>query len=330
MGYPVSNPQTDFQIPQFPQDDQTIALNYIAMIQQWSDQQSMQGALQMGGVPQGKSSALRTSTNMMAVLQQGDARPERILRRFFQGLAEIYQQMHELNKVFLPPNKQYRISGVTSQGADPYQVVTKPDDIGGMFQFEFKANSLNTNKATQSQILSQLVPLLANPMAIQMGLTNPEKIYALLRDLIVSQGQDEFKYLQAPPNADIPKITAEQAMGQMVQGLIPDGLPIEGAQNHLNSLIAFAKDPRFVQLIQYDRSFQVIYQTYLQKVQSLVQQEQMQMQMAQQFAQSMQSQGQPGPQGQVDQQAGMMNGPQGPGQLMDESLPGAKGRMGMM
>lgn len=328
MGYPVSNPQTDINIPQFPQEDQTTALNLIGLIQQWAERQSMQGALQMGGVPQGKASALRTSTNMMAVMQQGDARPERILRRFFLGLAEVYQQMHELNKVYLPANKQYRISGVSRQGADPYQVIQNPQQIGGMFQFNFKANSLNTNKAAQAQILSELMPIVVNPMALQMGLTNPEKIYNLIRDYVVSTGQDENKYLQAPPNADMPKLTAEQAMGQMVQGIIPDGFPSEGAQNHMNALVAFQQDPRFMSLIQTDPPFQLIYQTYLQKVQALVQQEQMQAQMAQQFAQTMQGQGgQPGPQGQVDPGSGQMGMSQGPNQVNDESLPGAKGMM---
>lgn len=156
---------------------------------------------------------------MMALMQQGDARPERILRRFFKGMAEVYQQMHELNKVFLPPQKQYRITGITHQGADPYQTVEDVKAIQGMFQFDFKANSLNTTKAIQSQILSELMPMIMNPMTIQMGLTAPDKMYNLLRDYIVSVGQDEHRYLNTPPDADAPRISAEQAMGQMVQGL---------------------------------------------------------------------------------------------------------------
>ncbi len=326
MGYPVQNPQQDIHIPQFPQDDQAMAMNIIALVQQWSEKQSMQGALQMGAVPQGKASALRTSTNMMAIMQQGDARPERILRRFFNGMAEVYQQMHELNKVFLPPNKQYRITGVTHPGADPYQVVQDVKEIQGMFQFDFKANSLNTTKALQSQILSELMPMVINPLTIQMGIVGPDKIYNLLKDYIVSVGQDEYKYLNMPPDADAPRISAEQAMGQMVQGIMPQGVPAEGGQIHLQTLIGFQQDPRFAAFIQSDPSFSMIYQTYLQQVQMKAQQEQMQAQMAQQFAQAQGGGGQGGPQGAVDPNAGQMQ-PQGPNQVMDESLPGAKGMM---
>jgi hypothetical protein len=326
-GYPVSNPKEDFVFPSMPLQDQTIALNLISMVQQWSERQSMQGALQMGGVPQGKASALRTSTNMMSVLQQGDARPEHILRRFFKGLSEIFKQMHELNKIYLPKNKQYRVVGVAHQGADPYQEVKDPKDIGGMFQFDFKANALNTNKAITAQILSELLPVVVNGMSLQLGLTNPEKIYNLLRDLVQSKGQDEHKYLTAPPNSDVPKITAQEAMGQMFQGILPTGMPAEGAQVHIQTLQAFQQDPRFMNELQNDPALQLIYQTYLQGVQILAQQEQIQAQMAQQFAQAMGGGGgQPGPEGSVQPGADQMT-PQGQGQVMDESMPGAKGQM---
>ncbi|MGL4282569.1 MAG: portal protein, partial [Eubacterium aggregans] len=326
-GYPVSNPQTDFHFPQIPQGDQSTGMNLIALIQQWAERQSMQGGLQFGGVPQGKSSALRTSTNMMAVLQQGDARPERILRRFFKGIAEIYQQMHELNKVFLPANKQYRVTGITAAGADPYRIIQDPHEIGGMFQFDFKANALNTNKAITSQILQEMLPVIINPFTMQMGLTDPEHIFNLLKDYIQSKGQDDHKYIKAPINANIPKITAQDAMGQMVQGILPQGMPAEGAQQHLQTLSMFQQDPRYNELVMTDPSFQAIFQTYTSQVQQLAMQEQQQAQLAQQFAQSMGGGGGTGgPEGHVDPMAGEMS-MQGPGQVNDESLPGAKGQM---
>lgn len=190
----------------------------------------------MGAVPQGKASALRTSSNMMNVLQQGDARPERILRRFFNGLADLYGQMHELNKAFLPPNKQYRITGIDQAGADPYKEIENPKQIDGIFQFDFKANTLNTTKAMKNQILAELMPALVNGLTMQMGLVTPEKVYNLLHDLIQSAGQDEGRYLQAPPGANMPKVTAEQAMQQIMMGELPQGLPQEGAQGHLQVL----------------------------------------------------------------------------------------------
>jgi len=326
--YPVSNPQQDIAFPAIPQQDQSIALNLIAMIQQWADRTSMQGALQFGGVPQGKASALRTSTNMSSVLQQGDARPERILRRFFRGLAEVYTQMHELNQAFLPAKKQYRVTGVQAQGADPYRTVESPDMISGRFQFDFKANALNTNKALTSQVLSELAPMLVNGMMMQSGLVTIENVYNLIRDIIQSKGQDENKYINAPPQSKIPKITAQDAMGQMISGVMPQGRPAEGAQAHLEFLKAFLQDPRIIE-VSTEPAFQSIYKQYVQNVQQLAMQEQQQAQMAQQFAQTVGGGGnaQPGPEGQIDQNA-MHPGMAGQNQVQDESLPGAKGQMG--
>ncbi len=326
---PLANPQTDVVFPQMPIQDQTIALNLIALIQQWSERQSMQGALQMGGVPQGKASALRTSANMMSVIQQGDARPERILRRFFNGLSALYQQMHELNKVFLPPMKQYRIAGIDQPGADPYKQIDDPSAISGVYQFDFKANTLNTSKGMKNQILSELLPSLVNGLTMQMGVVGPQEVYNLLKDLIQSAGQDDVKYLKIPPGAALPKITAQDALQQMISGVMPSGQPAEGAQMHLQLLAQYQQDPRLALVIQNDPNFGVIYKAYIQQVQMQAVQEQQQAMAAQQFAEAMGGGGsgqQPGPQGQVDPNAQQMN-PQGPGQVMDESLPGAKGMM---
>lgn len=327
--YPVSNPQTDVVFPQLPQGDQSVAMNILALLQQWAEKSSMQGALQFGAVPQGKSSALRTSSNMANVLQQGDARPERILRRFFLGLSEIYQQMHELNQAFLPPKKQYRVTGVVPEGADPYKTVEHVRDISGRFQFDFKANSLNTNKAAQAQILTQLSQLLVNGMTFQMGLMDKEKFYNLLSDITKANGQDPNRYIIQPPDANVPKITAADAMGQMAQGILPQGIPSEGPQQHLQTLQQFMRDPRYAALLHSEPAFQLIFQTYVQQVQGLVQKQQQEAMMAQQFAQMQGggAGGQPGPPGAVDPQADQMNLGQGPGQVGDESLPGAKGMM---
>lgn len=326
--YPVSNPQTDIVFPQLPLQDQTVALNLIALIQQWADKQSMQGSLQFGAVPQGKASALRTSTNMMSVLQQGDARPERILRRFFRGLADVFQQMHDLNQTFLPPNKQYRVTGVPQAGSDPYHTIESPSQISGDFQFDFKANVLNTDKALTSQVLTELAPMLINGLTMQMGLVTVEEVYHLLKDMIQSKGQEVSKYVKAPPQANQPKLTAEDAMGQMVRGILPQGLPAEGAQMHLQALTQFQQDPRYQLIAQQDPSFVVIYNTYLQQVQARAVQEQQMAMLAQQFAHAMGGgQGVPGPPGAVTPGADQMT-QQGPGQVNDESMPSAKGLMG--
>jgi len=327
-GYPLADPSRDLNFPVIPNADQTLSLNLLAIFNQWAERQAVIGELQFGRVPQGKASALRTTQGMMSVLQQGAARPERIIRRFFMGLAEIYTQLHELNTIYLKPKKQYRVLGMATPGADPYRTLDDLSKIKGRFQFEFKANSLNTNKAVKGQILQQLGAMTFNPMTMQMGLVTPENYYTWLKDIYAESGQDPNRYVNPPtPQSAMPKITAEQAIGDLLNGVIPEQLPSEGPQMHLHRLQQLL--PQLQREGAVDAAFQLLYQTYVQKVQALVAQSHQMARAAGQFSSMLSGQGggQPSNNGSGEGGGGEMM-PQPQGQLMDESLPGAKGMMG--
>lgn len=298
--YPVSNPAQDIAFPQMPNMDQTFSLNMLGLVNQWAEKQAVIGELQFGRVPAGKASALRTTSGMQTVLQQGDARPERILRRFFRGLAQVYENFHVLNQTYLSPGKQYRVSGITEPGKDPYRTLDDVTKIKGRFDFEFKANSLNTNKAMQSQILQGLSATLVNGLMLQTGIVTKEGIYNLVKDIITSQGQDPHKYIN-PPSADSDKarLTAEDALASiLVAGMMPDGVPQEGTQVHmqkLQKLLQSVNNPPPNQT-----EMQMV-QAYMQTLQQRLMEEQQLAMQAQQFA-ALQTGGgggggaQPGPQ----------------------------------
>jgi hypothetical protein len=323
-GYPLADPQRDLNFPIIPNADQTMSLNLLAMFNQWAERQAVIGELQFGRVPQGKASALRTTSGMMSVLQQGAARPERIIRRFFMGLAEIYTQMHELNTIYLQSKKQYRVLGMATPGADPYRTLDDPSKIKGRFQFEFKANSLNTNKAVKGQILQQLGAMTFNPMTFQMQLTDADKYYNWLKDIYAENGQDPNRYLNPPtPQSAQPKISAEQAMGCLLNGVIPEQLPSEGPQMHLYRLKQLW--PQLQKEGAVDTALHLLYNTYIEKVQSYQAQAQQLAQASAQFSGMLSGQGGGQPAQGGDAQAGSQMTPQPPGQLNDESLPGAGG-----
>lgn len=326
-GYPVSNPGNDMVFPQIPNADQSTSLNLLSIMQQWAERQAVIGELQFGRVPQGKASALRTVGGMMSVLQQGDARPERILRRFFCGIAEVYQQFHELNQAFLPPKKQYKVASMTQPGKNPYRTLDEPSKIRGRFQFEFKANSLNTNKATQSQILQALGPVFYNGMTFQMGLATPEKFYNWMRQLAISNGQDPHQFIQPPsPDSEKPKYTADQVLYTIYQGMMPNGLPEEGAQAQLQIFQQFQMQPEYFSL---DRTCKLMLDKWMQQLQQQAMQQQQQAMMANQFAQMMSGGGGGGMAGSGGNASdGTALGTAGPNQVLDESLPSAKGQVG--
>lgn len=241
-GYPVSDPHNDINFPQINNQSQAFGINMHTLTTQFTEKLTMEGDLQFGRIPAGKSSALRTSQNMQQVLGQAEARPERILRRFFQGFTEAWAQIHELNKFFLPEKKKFRIIGYTKD--DPYLEITDKKEIEGRFQFTFSANILNTSKSALQEGLTQLMSAYLNPLPIQMGLVTPENTYRLLKDWGKAWGQDpENKYLTPPTEgADKPKILAEEAISTIMDGQVPAGEPEEGAMAHLQKLQAFIQE----------------------------------------------------------------------------------------
>lgn len=322
--YPVQNPQQDVAFPSLPNMDQAFTVNMLGILQQWSERESMQGELQFGRVPYGKASALRTASTTNNILQQGDARPERILRRFFRGLSEAFAQFHELNQAFLSPHKQYRLAD-PKPNEDPYRTLDDPSKIKGRFQFEFTANVLNTNKAFQSQIMDQLAGMLINGMTMQLGLVTPTEVYNVLRDAVKAKGQDPAKYLKPPsPDADQPKLMAEEALAAIVNGQLPEGMPQEGATVHLQRIQQIMEQDAKVQFLLADNAGSAkLLAIYIQKTRQLAMQEQRQQmlaQSAQQFAGGVPAQGQGGQPMQPNEQAQV-----GANELLDETMPMAGG-----
>lgn len=328
--YPTSNPKDDVHYPTLPQGMGAYGHNLIAMVSQILDQATLVGQLQLGGVPQGKSAALRTTSNMQALLQQGDARPERVLRRFFVGLAEIWAQFHELNQVFLPKEKKFRISTAVTKDKDPYMTIPNRDYIQGRFEFEFSASILNTNRALATSALQDMLGMLVNPLLFQLGIVTPQNVHTLLSDAIKARGQEPEKYITAP-TADpfgSTKISTEDALMSIMNGMYPYGSPMEPMEEHLQKIQEFAKDPenldkftpqQVTMLAQYSANRIQEYHRMLEQ--------QMMMQNAASMQQQVGGQGTPGPAGQgAPPNTGVGGNPPVQGQeMLDESLPGAGG-----
>jgi hypothetical protein len=332
--FPTNSPKDDVHYPTMPQGMAGFGHNLIAVVSQILDQATLVGQLQLGGVPQGKSSALRTTSNMQSLLQQGDARPERVLRRFFNGLAEIWQQFHELNQVFLPKEKQFRISTGASPEKDPYVKIPNREYISGRFMFQFGASILNTNKALATATLQDLLGILVNPLLFQMGIVTPVHVHTLLSDTIKARGQDPLKYIQAPtmdPFANGPKISVEDAIHSIMNGMYPVGSPMEPLPEHLQKLQAFVLAPSNLDVFS-PQQVQMLAQYAAQRVQEMQQMQEQQTML--QNAAAMQQQMGGGPGQQAGQQAATGTPPNlGVGgnakvegkEMIDESLPGAGG-----
>ena len=319
-GYPLQDPQRDVNFPQANFQAETFGINLITVMTQWQDHLTTIGPLQLGDVPQGKASALRTVGGMSIIAAQGEARPERILRRFFNGLAGIWKQIHELNQNFLPEGKKIRIIGAKDKTEDPYFTVGR-GDVSGDYNFDFKANVLNTSKAALQQSLQALMSVYVSDLALQLGIIDGAGIYRLLREVGLAYGQDPDQYIKEPiPGAMKPRIFAPEAIAAIMGNGIPDGEPGEGAAQHLENLQEFMGSDEFGLLTPPQVE---IFKVYIQEVAEKAALEQKQ----QALAQAAQDFGQPpsGGNGTAPGQDATLNAPLQPNELIDESLPGAGG-----
>lgn len=241
--YGVSDPKNDVHFPQMPNSGSNYGFNMLSTLNSLEERLVTQGDLQYGRVPQGKASALRTVRGMQSVLGQGEGRPERVIRRFFSGLCEVFAQMHELNQAFLPKGKQYRVFGLARPGEDPYRVLKDPAaEVHGRFTFGFSANAMNTSKQALQEALTQLMGVLISPLALQLGVVQADGAYNMLRDYAKALGQDPDKYLSPPtPESNLPKLTAEEVITSIMGGVLPECQPLEPAEQHMEKILEFAQ-----------------------------------------------------------------------------------------
>jgi hypothetical protein len=165
---------------------------------------------------------------------QGEARPERILRRFFSILTDIYAHMHRLNREYLPKESNSGF-GLRPRRQDRY---VKIDDFGkdaGEFDFSFDANAFNTSKAAlQQSALMDIMKVIVNPLALQLGRHQQKSLQSAGR-LRRRQGPAAEPLCHAPKaQADQPRILAEEAITEIMRNQLPIGEPLEagGVQEH--------------------------------------------------------------------------------------------------
>lgn len=326
-GYPVANPQQDVFFPTIQNQAAAFGINLYTLFEQMQQKNTMVGELQYGRVPQGKASALRTTTGMETVMGMGEARPERILRRFFMLLVEVWVIIHMLNSSFLPDKKKFRITGYKTDQKDAYEVQS-PEDIAGSFQFDFKANMFNTQKLVLQQVLTEMMATFINPLFIQLGMTNSDTIFRLSVDWAKAKGMDATDYINPPTGSSLqPKLMAEEAISHILNGDFPPGIPEEPLEMHIQKVLAFQQDEEHFGML--TPLGVEIYRAYLQQLQVMWQQQQqlmMAMNSAGQLSEQMKGQGQGGSSGGGGGPVGGGVPPiSGPNELIPEDLPGSGG-----
>lgn len=304
-GYPLDDPQADVYFPQLPGMQGSWIFNELAMLNQFLEKLTMQSALSFGGVPQGKSSALRTSGNMQSVMGQGDLRIERVLRQLMEGLARVWSKGLVLCQRYLPPMTEYRLLGVPGDH-EAFERVDDRSELAGRFAFTWRSTVQNTNPMQKQQVAMSLVQAVLNPVLLQAQITGPEEIYRAARHYIEAlEEPNPDQFLKRPLGvSDGPKVTAEEAATMLLLGQVPREVnPMEPLQEHAQKLTRFMQSPEFGVL---NREQVQAFSNYYKMVIESLQRQQQQAMLAQ-AAQRQQMMLGPGAQGQGGPQPGPPN-----------------------
>ncbi len=326
-GYPLNNPTQDAHFPPIQGKAQTEGFNLMTISQQYSDKLTLVSDINRGQIPKGGSSALRTAGATSAILQQGEARPERVLRRLFMGIQQIYETIHTLNQRFLPTNKQIRIGGFVDDDKDPYREIANINEIRAEMNFEFQASLTNTSPGAIEQSLNKIAALVFSPISQAIGTADPEGMYRLQRDMIKINKIDPDRYIKRPPNVDLDalKLTAEEVITEIfTDNKLPNSIPLESTQVHMNKLLEFIQGD---QLGFFNETHLQFLNQHMSGIQQRLQQEQEQLKRVKAAAESQKGEGGQGlPRGGPTPDIGPGgNPPINSGELLDESLPGAGG-----
>jgi len=318
-GYPLSDPKNDVEFPSLPLQGLAYGINMLTLLDQSEEKVTMQGDIQFGRVPKGKASALRTTGTMAMLQAQGDERPERILRRFYHGLAQTWATMHEANRHFMPPEKVVRVGRIAKPGAGEEAYLTvKREDMQALVEFEFDANIFNTSRAALQESLQALMGAFLSPLGFQAGVSSPRTVYQLFHDWAKAWGQQPEKYIESPFGQ--PLISFQEAMAAIKDFRMPVGFPMEGPMQHFNLMQQFEQSIEFGFLTE---DMMALYRQWELTIVGLIQAMQEQAALAQAAGQN--ETGASGGEQGGGQPAGGNAPVSGPNELLNESLPGAGG-----
>ena len=150
-----------------------------------------------------------------------------------------------MNRVLLPPGKEIRVVGWDGAREQGYVKIEALDEIDADVEFEFRPDFLNSNPMVLSQMLQSALAVVVQPLLMQSGITNLQQIYELVRDYLRALRLDPKKYVQPPQGQLGRPILAQEAIAMLMAGDDPSGIPLEGAQRHLDALTEFVNADEF-------------------------------------------------------------------------------------
>jgi hypothetical protein len=201
------------------------------------------GSTQMKNAP-------RTARGTMALLGEAHVKVDMLITRLQLGpWNELMEQIHGLHQAFAPDEKWYYVT--REEKRVPVRMSRKM--LRGRYEFYFKGNTANTNKAVlQQQAQVRYATLMSNPDAAQ----DPAVRREITRDFLKywGDGADPDRLIPSLPGQGSyqhPPMSQKDENQAMMMGVAISVLPTDDDAQHLRDMDMFEGTPAFENMPQH-------------------------------------------------------------------------------
>ena len=211
---PVDNPQTDVFFPNI--GNRTVfGFQEEAALQSMVERLTSISDLNLGVV--GGQGATRTATGARALMSEMSSNLDVYLRRLNHGWAGALCKLFDMLQLRIPQGLAFRLTG--NKGAEVFRKINSAKDIQGDFDLEVSPNSATSNQAIQEAKSAEILQLVSNPLAIQLGIITPAQFYNAMENYLKARGVKDYAKYVNRPQGPLRVLSPEEEANRILRGM---------------------------------------------------------------------------------------------------------------
>ncbi len=252
--------------PNMQRVDQVL-FQVLGMIQQHAEQFTSTSDYLLGREAKGVKTP--TATGTLAIIEQGLIQYTVLTKRLFRSFKKELQKVYEVDQLYLPENKQYRVFGGDGELAFPK---VKRADFNGKLDIIPVGDPSYASKLARKQEAAEVFQMmLANPLVVtnpKIQVAAPEVIRKVTQNLLETfERKDLVNLLPKPPK---PMLDPEYENAMFIQGDTVDPQQGEPHPEHLRVHLGFRNSPFYADMRD---EYKILFEKHIAKTKSLLMQE---------------------------------------------------------
>lgn len=217
MGIPVDSPSEDVYFPSLS-NRTAYGFQEEAQVTQYAEKVSGITGFSLGQIS--SQGATRTATGTSALVNELNSNIDIHIKRFQRGYKRNLYILDLQCQDLLPLGTVIRVAGV--DGKDIYKRFEDRAALKFQSDFELTANSINSNKAIERETAQMLLQSLANPIALQTGITTQANLYNAYKNMLQKfEIKDIDAYITKPADAPDSPYSAKDEINMIIAGVEP-------------------------------------------------------------------------------------------------------------